>query len=91
MLLGIVRGSIFATIQHDFYRGRRILIVDQTTPEWKPTGKYIIAVDTVEAGPGDHVLILDEGNGARQVLNDPSGPIRSVIVGVIDSAQVEPS
>jgi microcompartment protein CcmK/EutM len=45
---------------------------------------YLIAVDTVDAGPGDRVLVLDEGNGARQVLASKDGPVRSVIVGIVD-------
>jgi len=44
----------------------------------------VIAVDHVDAGPGDLVLVLDEGNGAAQVLRQPRGAIRTVIVGVVD-------
>lgn len=84
MILGVVRGSIYSTINHPFYDKRRLLLVDRTEPDWSPTGKYIIAIDTVDAGVGDRVLVLDEGNGARQVLDDPTGPVRSVIVGIVD-------
>jgi len=48
------------------------------------TKRPLLAVDTVDAGPGDLVLVLDEGNGAAQVLGRPRGPIRTVIVGVVD-------
>jgi hypothetical protein len=41
-------------------------------------------VDNAQAGPGDFVLVLDEGNGASQVLDRPRGPIRTVIVGIVD-------
>ena len=88
MILGIVRGSIYATIQHRFYAGRRLLLVDHVAGDGKPTGKYVIAVDTVDAGVGDTVLINDEGTGARQVLDDPKGPVRSVIVGIVDETAV---
>lgn len=84
MLLGIVQTAIHSTINHPFYDNRRLLVVDRTTPDWTPTGGYIIAIDTVDAGVGDRVLVLDEGNGARQVLADPKGPVRSVIVGIVD-------
>lgn len=84
MILGIVSGTITSTINHPFYDGRRLLIVDRMNPDWTPTGKYLIAIDMAYAGVGDRVLVLDEGNGARQVLNDPTGPARSVIVGVVD-------
>lgn len=84
MQLGIVQAAIHSTINHPFYDGRRLLIVDRTEADGAPLGKYIIAVDTVDAGPGDRVLVLDEGNGARQVLGDSNGPVRSVIVGIVD-------
>ena len=41
-------------------------------------------MDTVDAGPGETVLILDEGNGARQILEEPVGPVRALVVGIID-------
>ncbi len=86
MILGIVRGEIFSTINHPFYDGRNLLIVDGTDARGVPTGKYLIAVDAVGAGVGECVLVLDEGNGARQVLKDARGPVRSVIVGIVDDA-----
>lgn len=87
MILGIVRGSIFSTIHHRFYAGRKLLLVDRVDADGRPTGKYLIAVDSVGAGVGQRVLVLDEGNGARQVLDDPNGPVRSVIVGIVDHAE----
>ena len=84
MLLGIVRGNIHSTINHAAYDNRRLLVIDLIDAEDKPTGKYLIAVDTIYAGVGDRVLITDEGNGARQVLKDVNAPIRSVIVGIVD-------
>lgn len=84
MILGIVRGNIVSTINHRFYDNRKLLLVDRCDGHFEPTGKYLIAVDTVHAGAGDRVLVLDEGTGARQVLDDPTGPVRSVIVGIID-------
>ena len=52
------------------------------------TGDYLIAVDAVQAGAGETVLVLDEGNGGRQVTRDPSGPVRAVVVGVVDDVRV---
>jgi microcompartment protein CcmK/EutM len=51
------------------------------------SGDYIIAVDTVDAGVGDRVLVLDEGNGARQVFGSSDAPVRSVIVGIVDAVE----
>ncbi len=84
MILGVVRGSIYSTINHPFYDHRKLLVVDYVDETRAPTGKYVIAVDAVGAGVGETVLVNDEGNGARQVLDDPLGPVRSVIVGIVD-------
>ncbi len=84
MIIGTVRGDIVSTIQHPFYNGRRMLVVEKENFEGKPSG-YIIAIDGgVGAGVGDRVLIVDEGTGARQIIGDPKVPLRSIIVGVID-------
>lgn len=84
MILGIVRGEIHSTINHSFYDGRKMLIVDRTKPDGTNTGKYLVAVDAVGAGVGQRVLVLDEGNGARQVFDNPAAPVRSAIIGIID-------
>lgn len=84
MILGRVIGEVHGTIKHRFYEGRRLLIVEKLTQSGVATGDYLIAADSVGTGAGERVLVLDEGNGARQVLQSADGPVRSVIVGVID-------
>ena len=84
MILGRVTGTIHATIQHPFYGSRRLLVVEREDPEGRPTGGYLVAVDAVDAGVGERVLVLDEGTGARQVLVSANGPVRSVVVGIVD-------
>ncbi len=88
MKLGIVSGTVTSTVNHPFYDGRKLMMVRRCDSEFQPSGGYLIAVDTVSAGMGDRVLILDEGNGARQVLNSTDGPVRSVIVGIVDDSFV---
>ena len=87
MILGTVAGEIFATIQHPFYQGRKLLVVEREDAAGRPTGAYLVAVDSAGAGVGERVLVLDEGNGARQVLGSADGPVRSVIVGIVDDVQ----
>ena len=65
MIIGRVIGEIHATIQHPFYEGKRLLVIDKTSPDGKSTGDYLIAADSVGAGADETVLVLDEGNGAR--------------------------
>lgn len=86
MKIGRVVGNVVATISHPFYDGRRLLLCDLVDPVGQPDGGYLIAVDTVAAGPGDTVLILDEGNSSRQIFGISEGPIRTTIVGIVDEA-----
>ncbi len=84
MITGQVIGNIYSTINHPFYDGKKLLIVEKHNADGKLSGDYLIAVDSVGAGIGEPVLVLDEGNGARQVLADSDAPVRSVIVGIVD-------
>ncbi len=88
MILGKVCGSVVSTINHPFYDNQRLLIVDRLSIDGKMTGKYIIAVDSVGAGAGETVLIIDEGNSARQIVGDKKAPLRSIIVGIVDQVHV---
>jgi len=84
MILGKACGAIYSTINHPFYDNRRLLVVDRLDSKGRSTGKYLIAVDTVDAGNGEIVLVIDEGNSARQIVDDSNAPIRSIIVGIVD-------
>ena len=88
MYIGKVIGTVVATIKVSHLEGRKLLLVDQLDLQGQETGYYDIAVDVVQAGPGDTVLVLDEGNGARQILGLDPGAIRAVIVGVVDEVSL---
>ena len=89
MFLGVVSGEIVSTINHAAYDARRLLVVDRVDERGKPSGGYVIAVAATDAGVGDRVLIVDEGNGARQIIGDAKAPIRSVVVGVVDAIELD--
>ena len=89
MIIGTVRGDIVSTINHPFYTGKRLLVVEKEDPAGKPGG-YLIAIDGgIQAGVGERVLVIDEGNSARQIVGDPDAPVRSIIVGIIDRIDTE--
>jgi ethanolamine utilization protein EutN len=90
MYIGKVIGSVVSTIKISHLEGRKLLLVDQLDLGGKETGTYDIAVDVVQAGPGDTVLVIDEGNGARQILGLDPGAIRAVIVGIVDEVALSP-
>jgi ethanolamine utilization protein EutN len=91
MILARITGNVVSTIHHPIVNGRKLLLAERLEPNGKPTGGYLIAMDTIGAGNGETVLILDEGTGARQILEDSNAPVRSVVVGIVDSVEVESS
>lgn len=84
MYIGKVIGTVVSTIKISHLERRKLLLVDQLDLQGQETGYYDIAVDVAQAGPGDTVLVIDEGNGARQILGLDPGAVRAVIVGVVD-------
>jgi len=89
MILGRIIGSVVSTIHHPIVEGRKLLVAERLDQAESPTGGYIIAIDAIGAGQGETVLILDEGSGARQILDDTGAPVRSIVVGIVDAVELE--
>lgn len=89
MFLARVLGEVVATVKHPHLNARKLLLVAPEAAPGRATGSPVIALDTVDAGVGDRVLVADEGNAAAQVLGLPRGPVRTVVVGVVDAVTPE--
>ncbi|HXV71741.1 MAG TPA: EutN/CcmL family microcompartment protein [Acidimicrobiia bacterium] len=88
MKVGRVVGTVVSTINIPLLDEHRLLLCDIEDVDGNPDG-YTICVDVVDAGVGETVLILDEGNSARQILGLDTGAIRAVIVGVVDELAID--
>ncbi len=88
MKIGRVAQTVVSTIHAPAFDGRRLLLCDLLEPDGAPAGGYLIAVDTVGAGAGETVLLLDEGNSARQIIGLSPAPVRTLVVGVIDAVEL---
>jgi ethanolamine utilization protein EutN len=88
MKLCKVEGNVVATVKHPTYRGHKLMIVQPIDEQGQETGSSFLAVDLVQAGPGDTVLVMQEGNGVRQILKEQKLPIRSVIIGIVDEVSL---
>ena len=84
MFLAEVIGTIVAPVQIPVLDGEKLLFVRPVTPDGRRTGKTRIALDRAQAGVGDRVIVVDEGNSARGILGDPNAAVKTVIVGVVD-------
>jgi microcompartment protein CcmK/EutM len=85
MILARICGSVVSTIHHPVVEGQKLLLAERLDSDGKDTGDYLIAFDAIGAGQHETVLILDEGNGARQILDDTDAPVRSIVVAVVDA------
>lgn len=85
MVIGKVVGTIVSTIKHPAFKNYKLLLVQPMHLPGEPVDDDFIAIDAAHAGIGDTVLVCQEGNSTRQVMGDPNAPVRSSIVGVIDS------
>ena len=90
MFIGIVKSNVVATVKHPAYIGRKLLLVRSLNPVSREIdGEEIIAVDFVDAGIGDTVLVSQEGSAARELLNNPKAPVRSFIIAIVEDWTVE--
>ena len=89
MTLCTVVGTVVNTARHQVLDGRKLLICAPVDPVsgGRRSGR-IVAIDTVQAGVGDVVLVADEGNAARLVLDDRAAAARTVIVAIVDRVTV---
>lgn len=88
MNLARVIGRVWATSKDATLEGHRILLLRPLGLDARPRGEAYLAIDSVDAGAGENVLVVDEGASAGQVLALDNPPIRSVIVGVVDEIHI---
>ncbi len=84
MYIGKVIGDVVSTIKYETLKTHKILIVQPIDPDMKERGEPILALDMVDAGKGDVVLIVDQGTAARTVLSMEYPTVRTLILGIVD-------
>lgn len=88
MTLARVCGTVVSTIKIEALEGLKLMIVHPINPDGTLTGKQLVAVDSLQSGIGDDVLIIDEGGSAGIMLNMSSQPIRTVIAAIVDRVDI---
>jgi ethanolamine utilization protein EutN len=80
---------MWAAAKHPAFAGRPLFVVQPLDENGKEAGTSFVAIDSVQAGIGDKVIVLTEGNGVRQILKmGDIVPIRSIIVGIVDQVSL---
>ena len=90
MFLAEVIGTVVSPVQVDALNGKTLLLVRPVQPDGAATAKTRIAIDRAQAGVGDRVLVIDEGNSGRQILDAPNAPVKTIVVGVVDYVEIGP-
>ncbi|MBI4618037.1 MAG: EutN/CcmL family microcompartment protein [Planctomycetes bacterium] len=89
MILARVTGTVVSTQKNPHLAGHRLLVVHPIDLDGKLVSTSFLAVDVVDAGVGDRVLVIDDGGSARIALHDEGAPLRNVVVGVVDDIEVD--
>ncbi len=86
MILGKIIGNVVSTAKAKGYESKTILIVQPIDRKGKSIGKSFLAIDAIQSGVGDTVLVVDEGGSARSVLNETDSlTIKTIIYAIVDS------
>ena len=91
MIIARVIGNVVATQKNERYAGGRVMLCQPLTPEGEESGVALLALDSVDAGIGDTVLVVQEGWGASTAATGKAGAaIDSAIIGVVDRIDLLP-
>jgi ethanolamine utilization protein EutN len=86
-----VVGPLWASVKHPAFAGHTLLVVQPLDDHGKDVGPSFVAIDRAQAGAGDKVIVLTEGNGVRQIVQQgDQTPIRSAVVGIVDAVDIAP-
>jgi len=88
VILARVMGEVVATQKHPSHERRKILLVQPVDPDGSARGDAVLALDAVDAGIGDRVLVVQEGYSAMTAAGRPGSPIDMTIVGVVDAVEM---
>lgn len=84
MIICKVIGDIVSTVKNEHFIGKKLMIVQPLDLQDQAEGEAFLAIDTVQAGSGDKVLVMREGGSARIVFQDDEIPVQAVITAIID-------
>jgi microcompartment protein CcmK/EutM len=88
MLLARVVGNVVATQKNGKLEGCKLLLVQPVDPDGTPRGAAVLAIDSVDAGVGDRVLLIQDGRSAQLLLGKGVAAVDAAVVGVVDAVEV---
>ena len=88
MLLGKISGTVVATRKDENLTGLRFLLVEELDTSMKPSGRMVVAADSVGAGVGE-VVLYASGSSARQTVATKDRPVDATIMAIVDQVEVQ--
>jgi ethanolamine utilization protein EutN len=88
MLIGKVVGNLVATQKNAKLLGSKLLLVQPLDLKGEPKGATVIAIDGVDAGIGDRVLLIQDGRSAQLVLGRGVAAVDAAVIGVVDAVEM---
>jgi ethanolamine utilization protein EutN len=88
MLIARVVGNLVSTQKNEKLEGTKLLLVQPLDLEGAPRGTVVLAFDTVDAGIGDRVLLVQDGKAAQTVLDRGTAAVDAAVVGVVDQLEL---
>ena len=89
MFLAKIKGNIVSTAKNKFLVGHKLLVVHPVDHSGKLIGKKdMIALDLIDAGIGDTVIVVQEGDAVQQILGHRNAPVHTMIIAIVDDIEV---
>ncbi len=88
MFIAKVIGNLWATRKEESLIGRKLMIVQPADLDGTPKGEPLVAVDTIDAGVGEMVIVA-QGSSARKTVGQQDSPVDAAIVAIIDIQEVQ--
>lgn len=89
MLLAKVKGNVVSTPKNKYLSSQKLLLVHPVDFDNNYIGnKDIIALDLIDAGIGDTVLVVQEGDAVQQILGHSNAPVNTMIVAIVDNIEI---
>lgn len=90
MVIGRVIGNVVATQKNGKLEGSKLLLVQPLDLAGGPRGNAVLAIDGVDAGIGDRVLLIQDGRSAQLVLGRGTAAVDAAVIGVVDDLETSP-
>jgi len=85
VLLAKVKGNVVSTQKNEHLNGNKLMVVHKIDLEGNFIGKQdVVAIDLIDSGIGDTVLLVQEGDAVQQILGHKNAPVHSIIVAIVD-------